>query len=184
MSHLCTLKDILLISFSLMLPYSPMEHTITLHRSGRGSLGFSIVGGANSSKGNSPIYIRSIAPKSIAALDGRLHSGDEVLKINGLSLANMSQSQVVQVIKNTTGTITLTVIPTDVRVQSLWWYIYFISVVKNSAAICSIVTLGFIYLATFIHTVVCKHLQGVPNIMDPSIHHQSLYFYNNQTLKG
>ena len=99
-----------------MLTYSPVEYTVTLHLSGRGSLGFSIVGGANSLKGNSPIYIRSIAPKSIAALDGRLHSGDEILKINGLSLANMSQSQVVQVIKNTTGTITLTVIPTDVRV--------------------------------------------------------------------
>lgn len=74
------------------------------------------MGGANSSKGNSPVYVRSIAQKGIADLDGRLKSGDEILKINGLNVSNMSQNQVVQVIKNTRGNITVTVLPSDVKV--------------------------------------------------------------------
>ena len=51
---------------------SPLEYTITLSRKGSGSLGFSIVGGVNSRHGNSPIYIKGIASKSIADIDGRL----------------------------------------------------------------------------------------------------------------
>ena len=71
------------------------------------------MGGANSARGNSPVYIRSIASKSITAEDGRLRSGDELLKVNGISVGNMSQNQVVQVIKNTIGNVTLTVIPCE-----------------------------------------------------------------------
>ena len=93
-----------------------MEYTVTLQRSSKESLGFSIVGGANSARGNSPVFIRSIAPKSIAAEDGRLRSGDEILKINGLNVSNMSQNHVVQVIKNTTGNVVLTIVPRDSRV--------------------------------------------------------------------
>ena len=82
-------------------------------RNGTESLGFSLVGGVNSSRGDSPIYIRSIAPGGIAADDGRLQPGDEITKINGLLLANMSQNDVVQVIKKNAGTITLTINPRD-----------------------------------------------------------------------
>lgn len=88
-----------------------MEYNITLQRSGTESLGFSIVGGAKSTRGNSPVFIRSIAPSSIAYHDGRLKSGDEILKINGVSIGHMSQNRVVQVIKNTVGNVTLTVVP-------------------------------------------------------------------------
>ena len=100
----------LLLSLSV---YSPTEYTITLKRDGNESLGFSIVGGVNSSRGHSPVYIRSIAPKSIAADDGRLQSGDELLSINGISVTNMSQKEVVQIIKRTSGNITLTIIPSE-----------------------------------------------------------------------
>lgn len=90
---------------------SPTEYSITLRRGGAESLGFSIVGGVNSTRGHSPVYIRSIAPKSIAWEDGRLQSGDELTAINGISVTSMSQKEVVQVIKNTSGNITLTIIP-------------------------------------------------------------------------
>lgn len=90
---------------------SPMEYNITLQRSGNESLGFSIVGGAHSARGNSPVFIRNIASDSIASEDGRLRSGDKILKINGVSVSHMSQNRVVQVIKNTVGNVTLTVIP-------------------------------------------------------------------------
>ena len=63
--------------------YSPSEYSVTLKKDGQKSLGFSIVGGRNSSRGNSPLFIRSIAPDSIAADDGRLHSGDKISQING-----------------------------------------------------------------------------------------------------
>ena len=101
--------------FLCLSPLSPAEYTITLKRDNSESLGFSIVGGVNSSRGNSPVYIRSIAPQSIAATDGRLQSGDELISINGISTISMSQKEVVQIIKKSTGTITLTIIPRDAQ---------------------------------------------------------------------
>ena len=56
---------------------------MTLKKDGQKSLGFSIVGGRNSSRGHCPLFIRSIAPNSIASEDGRLHSGDKISQING-----------------------------------------------------------------------------------------------------
>ena len=91
-----------------------MEVDITILRSGSESLGFSLVGGVNSSKGNSPVYVRSIAPQGLAAEDGRLQPGDEILRINGVSLMGMSQEQVVQVIKQSTGNVLLTINPRDI----------------------------------------------------------------------
>lgn len=96
------------------LTHSPVDLEVTFTRSGSESLGFSLVGGVNSSKGNSPVYVRNIARNGLAAKDGRLQSGDEILKINGLPLLNMSQDQVVQVIKKTVGNVTLTINPRDV----------------------------------------------------------------------
>ena len=90
-----------------------MEYTITLRRENNESLGFSIVGGVNSSRGHSPIYIRSIATNSIAGEDGRLRSGDEILSINGISVLSMSQREVVEVIKKSSGHITLTIIASE-----------------------------------------------------------------------
>ena len=60
---------------------------MTLKKDGHKSLGFSIVGGRNSSRGNCPLFIRSIAPDSIAADDGRLHSGDRLTQINGTTIS-------------------------------------------------------------------------------------------------
>lgn len=59
-------------SYIFFLSSSPLEYTITLSRKGSGSLGFSIVGGVNSRHGNSPIFIKGIASKSITDIDGRL----------------------------------------------------------------------------------------------------------------
>ena len=63
---------------------SPLEFSVTLKKVGQKSLGFSIVGGRNSSRGHSPLFVRSIAPNSIASEDGRLHSGDHITRINGV----------------------------------------------------------------------------------------------------
>lgn len=73
-----------------------------------------MVGGVNSSKGNSPVYVRNIAASGLAAEDGRLQSGDEILKINGISLNNMAQDDIVKIIKKTKGNVTLTINPREV----------------------------------------------------------------------
>jgi C-terminal processing protease CtpA/Prc len=72
------------------------------------------VGGVNSSKGNSPVYVRNIATSGLAAEDGRLQSGDEIVKINGISLSKMPQEDVVKIIKKTVGDVTLTINPREV----------------------------------------------------------------------
>lgn len=97
-------------------PFSPLEYTIILVREGKESLGFSIVGGANSSKGDSPVYIRSVAANSITEEDGRLRPGDEILRINGIPVEGMSQNGVIQLIRSTTGNVTLVIIPGETRV--------------------------------------------------------------------
>lgn len=91
-----------------------MELDVTLARNGSESLGFSLVGGVNSSRGNSPVYVRSITPGGLAAGSGKLQPGDEILRINGHSLDNMSQDEVVKIIRNISGSITLTINPRDV----------------------------------------------------------------------
>ena len=93
---------------------SPVEVDITLTRDGTESLGFSLVGGVNSSKGNSPIYVRSIAPGGVAFEDGRLQKGDEIMKINGISLSGMCRDEVVDIIKKGVGEIVLTITPKEV----------------------------------------------------------------------
>ena len=91
-------------------PPSPTECSITLQRCGKESLGFSIVGGANSTRGNSPVSVCNIAPNSIAAQDGQLKSGDVIIRINNVPVRLMSQKQVVQFIKSRSGTVTLDIV--------------------------------------------------------------------------
>ena len=91
--------------------FSPIEMNITLSRGSNETLGFSVVGGVDSPRGDSPIYIKGIAPKGAAADDGRLKSRDQILRVNGISVDGMRQNEVVQLIKAFSGDITLTVIP-------------------------------------------------------------------------
>ena len=82
---------------------------IHLNRPPGKSLGFSIVGGRRSPKGDCPVYIKSLAPKSIAESDGRLHCGDELVAVNNIPLRDFSQQEVVKLIRDLSGPVSLTI---------------------------------------------------------------------------
>uniref|UniRef100_A0A8C2BFW7 PDZ domain-containing protein n=1 Tax=Cyprinus carpio TaxID=7962 RepID=A0A8C2BFW7_CYPCA len=92
-----------------VIPHSLSMNTITLER-GSAGLGFSIVGGFGSSHGDLPIYVKSIFPKGAAVEDRRLRRGDQLLKVNGQSLEGVTHSEAVELLRQTSGTVTLQVL--------------------------------------------------------------------------
>lgn len=84
--------------------------TVTLLRSPTGSLGFSVVGGADCLQGNLPIFIKSVVMDTPASADGRLKCGDLILSVNNVSLENVTHSKAVEILKQTTGAVSLRVV--------------------------------------------------------------------------
>nr|XP_020852674.1 FERM and PDZ domain-containing protein 2 isoform X2 [Phascolarctos cinereus] len=78
---------------------------VDLEKRGTGSLGFALTGGRN---GHS-FQIKAISPGSIADLDGRLQAGDILLKVNGKSILGQPHRAVIDLIRQTQGTVRLTV---------------------------------------------------------------------------
>ncbi|XP_019890212.1 AF4/FMR2 family member lilli isoform X2 [Musca domestica] len=64
------------------------------------SLGFSIVGGRDSPKGNMGIFVKTVFPSGQAADDGTLQAGDEIIEINGTSVQGMSHAETIALFKN------------------------------------------------------------------------------------
>ncbi|XP_067853243.1 ligand of Numb protein X 2b [Heptranchias perlo] len=83
---------------------------IILHKSNSESWGFSIVGGFEESKDNQPFFIKTIVPGTPAYFDGRLKCGDEIIAVNGVSTAGMSNSAVIPMLKEQRNRVTLTVV--------------------------------------------------------------------------
>ncbi|XP_078067465.1 ligand of Numb protein X 2b [Mustelus asterias] len=83
---------------------------ITLHKSNSESWGFSIVGGFEESQDNQPFFIKTIVPGTPAYFDGRLKCGDEIVAVNGVSTAGMSNSAVIPMLKEQRNRVTLTVV--------------------------------------------------------------------------
>ncbi|XP_055530231.1 uncharacterized protein LOC129721553 isoform X2 [Wyeomyia smithii] len=75
--------------------------TVTYYKgTGMKSLGFSIVGGRDSPKGNMGIYVKTVFPSGQAALDGNLIAGDEIVSINDVPVLGMSHSETIGLFKN------------------------------------------------------------------------------------
>lgn len=94
-------------------------------------MGFSIVGGRDSPKGNMGIFVKTVFPSGQAADDGTLQAGewrkkyfnlfsdaqtvsitgDEIVEINGLSVQGMSHAETIGLFKNVReGTIVLKIL--------------------------------------------------------------------------
>lgn len=75
--------------------------TVTYYKgAGMKSLGFSIVGGRDSPKGNMGIYVKTVFPSGQAALDGNLMAGDEIISINDVNVHGMSHAETIGLFKN------------------------------------------------------------------------------------
>ena len=80
---------------------------------GKKSLGFSIVGGRDSAKGNIGIFVKTILPTGQASNDNKLLEGgllllhlllhpcpgDEILAVNGQTLHGLSHNEAIAVFK-------------------------------------------------------------------------------------
>ncbi|XP_055450525.1 tyrosine-protein phosphatase non-receptor type 13 isoform X1 [Psammomys obesus] len=65
------------------------------------SLGISVTGGVNTSVRHGGIYVKAIIPKGAAESDGRIHRGDRVLAVNGVSLEGATHKHAVEILRNT-----------------------------------------------------------------------------------
>ncbi|XP_058151932.1 tyrosine-protein phosphatase non-receptor type 13 isoform X14 [Dasypus novemcinctus] len=58
-------------------------------------------GGVNTSVRHGGIYVKAVIPKGAAEYDGRIHKGDRVLAVNGVSLEGATHKQAVETLRNT-----------------------------------------------------------------------------------
>lgn len=73
--------------------------TITLKKGAEKKLGFSIVGGSDSTKGSMGIFVKDIMIGGQAADEGTLRVGDEILAINGLPMNGLTHAKALQAFK-------------------------------------------------------------------------------------
>ncbi|KAM6157203.1 LOW QUALITY PROTEIN: FERM and PDZ domain-containing protein 2 [Erethizon dorsatum] len=64
-----------------------------------GTLGFSVMGGINTSVLHGGIYVKSIIPGGPAAKEGQILQGDRLLQVDGVSLCGLTHKQAVQCLK-------------------------------------------------------------------------------------
>uniref|UniRef100_A0A3P9B8X2 PATJ crumbs cell polarity complex component n=1 Tax=Maylandia zebra TaxID=106582 RepID=A0A3P9B8X2_9CICH len=83
--------------------------TVEITRGLGDSLGVSVAGGKGSPLGDIPIFIAMIQASGVAAKTHQLKVGDRIVSVNGQSVDGLSHSEVVAMLKNSYGNISLQV---------------------------------------------------------------------------
>lgn len=79
---------------------SPADFTVDLvQESTSKSLGIDIFGGADTVKGPPTVFIKTLSPDGLAAYDGRLYAGDEIIAINDASVAGLTNAEVLDLMQ-------------------------------------------------------------------------------------
>ncbi|XP_035000904.2 FERM and PDZ domain-containing protein 2 isoform X1 [Hippoglossus stenolepis] len=86
----------------------PEEITVELRKIA-GSLGISISGGVNTNLPNGGVYIKSLVAGGAAERDGRVHTGDRLLEVDGISFQGFTYQQAVERLSKTGEVVTMVV---------------------------------------------------------------------------
>ncbi|KAM4738921.1 inaD-like protein [Anableps anableps] len=84
--------------------------TVEITRGTGDSLGVSVAGGKGSPLGDVPVFIAMIRANGVAAKTQRLKVGDRIVSVGGQSVDGLSHSEVVTMLKNSYGNISLQVV--------------------------------------------------------------------------
>nr|XP_019938387.1 PREDICTED: FERM and PDZ domain-containing protein 2 [Paralichthys olivaceus] len=86
----------------------PEEITVDLRKIA-GSLGISISGGVNTNLPNGGVYIKSLVAGGAVERDGRVHTGDRLLEVDGISFQGFTYQQAVEHLSKTGEVVTMVV---------------------------------------------------------------------------
>ncbi|XP_041703413.2 tyrosine-protein phosphatase non-receptor type 13-like isoform X2 [Coregonus clupeaformis] len=83
------------------------EISVELKKKAGGGLGISIAGGVNTGLRHGGVYIQSLVCGGAAEQDGRIQSGDRLLKVDGISFQGFTYQQAVECLARTGKVVTL-----------------------------------------------------------------------------
>ncbi|XP_068194682.1 afadin-like isoform X2 [Antennarius striatus] len=94
--------------------------TITLKKPQNSGMGVSIIAAKGAGQSNFGIYIKSIVKGGPAQMNGRLSTGDQLLRVNGQSLVGLSQERAAAIMKQTGPVMSLQVAKFGASYHGLW----------------------------------------------------------------
>ncbi|XP_071072634.1 E3 ubiquitin-protein ligase LNX isoform X2 [Dasypus novemcinctus] len=83
------------------------EKVVSVRKDPSESLGMTVAGGASHREWDLPIYVISVEPGGVISRDGRIKTGDILLNVNGTELTEVSRSEAVALLKNTSSSVIL-----------------------------------------------------------------------------